>query len=68
MNTFEHLAANVQALLLAKLAMELSAEGCANLHDLARKRDLDVTGTWRRICRMAGQPVCAVPVDAVAAQ
>jgi hypothetical protein len=62
---FEDLPDNIQALLLAKLGMAASANRCATLHELARRKRTDLTGAWRSICRAAGQPPCTVPLDAV---
>ena len=61
MNRFEDLPINVKALLLAKLAIELTTHRCTNLHELARKHDTDITTVWRNICRLSKQPVCSVP-------
>jgi hypothetical protein len=60
---FEDLPANVRALMLTKLAMELSIHRCANLQDLARKQRTDPTGAWRAICRLLRQPVSTIPQD-----
>ena len=60
---FEDLPANVRALMLTKLAMELSIHRCANLQDLARKQRTDTTGAWRVICRLLRQPVSTIPED-----
>jgi len=65
MTRFEDLGGNVRALLLAKLALEINAGGCANLHELARKRHTDPINIWRGICRTAKQPPCAMPAEAV---
>jgi hypothetical protein len=64
MHRFEDLAGNVQALMLAKLAMEMKARQCGSLYDLARKQNTDLIGAWRGICRLSGQPVCTVPAQA----
>ena len=61
---FEDLAANVQALILAKLAAELAAHNAANIHHLAKMQNTDLMGVWRHICRIAGQPVCTIPAAA----
>lgn len=66
MTKFEDLPGNIQALILAKLALELKTNGCANLHALAKTRHTDLTSVWRRICRTAGQPMCTLPVAAMA--
>jgi hypothetical protein len=60
---FEDLPANVRALMLTKLAMELNIHRCANLQDLARKQRTDTTGAWRIICRLLRQPVSTIPED-----
>ena len=57
---FEDLPANVRALMLTKLAMELNIHRCANLQDLARKQRTDTTGAWRVICRLLRQPVSTI--------
>jgi hypothetical protein len=61
MTKFEDLAHNVQALIMAKLAMEMKTYQSASLYDLASKRHTDLTGVWRGICRASGQPVCTIP-------
>jgi hypothetical protein len=63
MNKFEDLPANVRALLLAKLAMELKANGCVNLCDLAMRKNIDMTTAWRGVCLAAKQPRCTIPQD-----
>ena len=65
MTKFEDLPKNVQTLMLAKLALELSIHRCANLFELAKRQRLNVNEAWRRICRLAGQPVCTVPEEAM---
>ena len=62
---FEDLPANVQALMLSKLAMELNIHHCTSLHDLAKKQRTDTAGAWRTICRSIRQPVSTVPNEAV---
>jgi hypothetical protein len=62
---FEDLPANVQALMLSKLAMELSIHHSANLHDLAKKQRTDTAGAWRTICRSIRQPVSTIPDEAM---
>lgn len=61
MNRFEDLPANIKALLLARLAMELKAHHCTSLLQLSMQHHTDVAGVWRRICRLAKQPTCTVP-------
>jgi hypothetical protein len=63
MTKFEDLPLNIQALLLAKLGMEVSANRCVTIHELARRRRTDLMGAWRGVCRMAGQPPCTIPRD-----
>lgn len=63
MTKFESLALNVQALILAKLGLEIASEECTNLPNLADKRRQDVTVVWRDICRKAGQRVCTIPTE-----
>lgn len=62
---FENLPANAQALILAKLAMELRSQHTASIDRLARMRRTDVMSLWRSICRKAKQPVCSIPLDAI---
>ncbi len=61
MTKFESLAVNVQALILAKLGLEVATEDCTNLSNLANKRGQDIATLWRDICRKAGQDVCTIP-------
>jgi hypothetical protein len=65
MTKFEDLAANIQALILAKLAMDLNRHRCANLYELAKKQHTDLKGAWRAICRTAGQAPCTIPAGAL---
>jgi len=62
---FEDLPGNHQALILAKLALELSVQNVPNIHHLAEALQTDVMGVWRTICRKAGQPICTIPVAAM---
>jgi hypothetical protein len=57
MTKFEDLAHNVQALIMAKLGMEMKTYRCVSLYDLASKRHTDLMGVWRGICRASSQPV-----------
>jgi hypothetical protein len=66
MTRFEDLPANVRALLLAKLAMELKASGCVNLCDLAMRKNVGMMTAWRGICQLSKQPICTVPQAAAA--
>jgi hypothetical protein len=59
---FEDLPANIQALLLAKLGMEVSARRCKTIHELAIRQRTDLMSVWKAVCRAAGQPPCAIPV------
>jgi hypothetical protein len=68
MTKFEDLANNVQALMLAKLAMEMNSYRCATLYELARKRQTDVMDVWRGICRSSGQPGCSIPHEVLLPQ
>jgi hypothetical protein len=63
MTRFEDLPANVRALLLAKLAMELKANRCVNLCELAMRKNLDMMAAWRGVCRVSKQPSCTIPQD-----
>jgi NAD-dependent oxidoreductase involved in siderophore biosynthesis len=65
MQRFEDLPRNHQALILAKLALEMTAQNAPSIHHLAKARQTDVPGVWRGICRKAGQPVCTVPTQAM---
>jgi hypothetical protein len=65
MTKFEELPGNHQALMLAKLALEMSTQNASNIHHLAKAQKTDVMSVWRAICRKAGQPVCTVPVAAM---
>jgi len=65
MKKFEELPGNHQALILAKLALELSMQNALNIHQLAKALQTDAMGAWRTICRKAGQPVCTIPVAAM---
>jgi hypothetical protein len=60
-NKFEDLPANVRALLLARLAIEMKINRCTSLHQLAKRQQTDVATSWGRICRIAKQPLCTVP-------
>jgi hypothetical protein len=62
MQRFEDLPGNHQALILAKLALEMIERNASSIHHLARTRQTDLMGIWRSICRKAGQPVCAIPI------
>jgi hypothetical protein len=63
MTEFEALPGNIQALMLAKLALALKASRCVSLHELAKSRNTDLTAAWRSVCRMARQPVCTIPIE-----
>lgn len=63
MNRFEDLPGNTRALILAKLAIEMSAESARSIYHLAKMRETDVVNLWRSICRKAGQPLCAPPIE-----
>lgn len=64
MKKFEDLPGNQQALMLAKLALEMSAQSASNIHHLAEAQKTDVMGVWRAVCRKAGQPLCTIPIAA----
>ena len=61
MKTLEDLDGNTRALILAKLTLQLQKNGCVNIFELAKKQHIDIAKAWREICRLAGQPTCAVP-------
>jgi len=65
MKKFEELPGNHQALMLAKLALEMSAQNVPNIHHLAKAQKTDVMGVWRIVCRKAGQPLCTIPIAAM---
>jgi hypothetical protein len=65
MTKFEDLPGNRQALILAKLALEMSTQNASNIQHLAKARQTDVMGVWRTVCRKAGQPVCTIPMAAM---
>jgi hypothetical protein len=62
---FEELPGNVQALILAKLAVEIKAANARSIHHLAIARRTDVRALWRIICRKAAQQLCTIPVGLV---
>lgn len=62
---FEDLPRNVQALILAKLAVEMNAARAHSIYHLAKMQKRDVPEVWRTICRKAAQPVCAIPIGAL---
>jgi hypothetical protein len=68
MQRFEDLPGNHQALILAKLALEMTARNVPSIHHLAKTRQTDLMGIWRSICRKAGQPVCTIPIAAMDGQ
>jgi hypothetical protein len=65
---FENLPANVQALILAKLALELDTQNVVSIHHLAHKTQVDIKRVWSNVCRKARQPVCTIPVEAMQKQ
>jgi hypothetical protein len=65
MQRFEDLPGNHQALILMKLALEMTERNASSIHHLARRRQTDLMGIWRSICRKAGQPVCTIPIEAM---
>ena len=62
---FEELHENVQALMLAKLAIEMKAAKAHSIYHLARVQKSDVSDLWRDICRKAAQPFCTIPIGAL---
>jgi hypothetical protein len=65
MNRFEDQPANVRALLLAKLAIELKINRCTSLYELAKRHNTDMIAVWRDVCRLSKQPACTIPQAAV---
>jgi hypothetical protein len=65
MNRFEDLPANVRALLLARLAIELKTNRCSSLYELAKRHNTDMMTAWRDVCRLSKQPACTIPQAAV---
>lgn len=65
---FEDLPENIQALLFATLAREMSVRKSRTIYHLAKMWETDVTGAWRNICRKAGQSTCTIPVGVVSSQ
>lgn len=63
LTAFEELPGNVQALILAKLAIEMKAAKARSINHLAKMQRSDVGDFWRIICRKANQPVCSMPVE-----
>ena len=63
MATLEDLPQITRRLLLAKLDLEIVSENCANIYDLARKRNQPVNDIWRDICRNSGQARCPMPAQ-----
>lgn len=68
MNKFEDLPGNIRALMLSKLAIEMTMQKCVTIRDLAKMRHVDTLTVWRNICRRSGQPVCTIPVEATQSQ
>jgi hypothetical protein len=58
---FEDLPRTNRTLLLATLELEIAEAKCANILELAHKRNLPIADIWRDICRRTGQPRCTVP-------
>lgn len=63
---FEDLPGNLRALILAKLAMEMSAQKASNIQLLAKMRGTDVMSVWRGVCFKAGQLGCTIPIEVMA--
>jgi hypothetical protein len=68
MQRFEDLPDNHQALILAKLGLEMTEQNAPSIDHLARTRQTDLMGIWRSVCRKAGQPVCTIPIEAMGKQ
>lgn len=66
MTRFEELPGNVRTLMLAKLAIEMRQLNAIDLRHLALLRRVSITALWHGICRKAQQPVCSLPLGAVA--
>jgi hypothetical protein len=60
---FEELPENVQALMLAKLAIVMKAAKAHSLYHLAKIQRSEVSDLWRNICRKAAQPLCTIPIE-----
>jgi hypothetical protein len=58
---FDDLPHASRTLLLATLELEIAQAKCANILDLAHKRDVPMQEIWRDVCRRTGQPRCTVP-------
>jgi hypothetical protein len=58
---FEDLPRTNRTLLLATLELEIAEAKCANILELAHKRNVPIADIWRDICRRTGQPRCTVP-------
>ncbi len=58
---FDDLPHPARSLLLATLNLEIVSADCANIFDLARKRNQSVSEVWRDICRKYGQSRCLIP-------
>jgi hypothetical protein len=67
MNRFEDQPANVRALLLARLAIELKTNRCMTLYELAKRKNADMMTVWRDVCRLSKQPACTIPQAAAPA-
>ncbi len=65
MTKFEDLPANIQALILAKLASELHGQKSPSIYHLAKRQHTDLMGVWRGICRKANQPICTIPLESM---
>lgn len=62
---FEELPENVQALMLAKLAIEMKAAKAHSIYHLAKMKKSALSDLWRNICRKAAQPLCTIPMEAL---
>lgn len=67
MTRFEDLPKNAQALILAKLAREMSVQKAPTIYHLAKLWETDIMGVWRNICRKAGQSICTIAVEVMSA-
>ena len=65
---FDDLPRATRSLLLAKLNLEIVSANCANIFDLARKRNQPLSVIWRDVCRKAGGIHCLMPSGLIESQ
>jgi hypothetical protein len=68
MHSFDDLPRATRRLLVAKLNLEIVSAHCANILDLAKKRNQSVRDVWRDICRNAGVIHCLMPPQLIESQ